>query len=79
VLTTIALGGGAGNTQYDSARDILCHRGIGQNELAESIQTKTSNRFVTSTRLQWKHGLNIDSGASVGIRGLRGECKIGGL
>lgn len=61
-VTTIALGGGAGNTQYDSVLEHIFVTVHGQNELAEIDPTK--DQLIASYPLaacSEPHGLLIDS------------------
>ena len=62
VVTTIALGGGAGNTQYDSVSERIFVTVHGQNELAEIDPTKDQviGRYPLPG-CNGSHGLNIDS------------------
>lgn len=61
-LTTIALGGGAGNTQYDSVSEHIFVTVHGQNQLAEIDPTKDEvvARYALSGCSE-PHGLLIDS------------------
>jgi len=61
-LTTITLGGGAGNTQYDSVSEHILVTVHGQNQLAEidPITDKVIERFPI-TGCSEPHGLLIDS------------------
>src|SRR6266545_7246269 len=61
-LTTIALGGGAGNTQYDSISEHIFVTVHGQNNLAEIDPTKDQviGRYPLPG-CNGSHGLNIDS------------------
>src|SRR5438552_3166022 len=62
VVTTIALGGGAGNTQYDSVSEHIFVTVHGQNELAEIDRNKDQviGRYPLPG-CSGSHGLNIDS------------------
>ncbi len=61
-LTTIALGGGAGNTQYDSVSEHIFVTVHGQNELAEIDPTKdqVTGRYPLPG-CSGSHGLQIDT------------------
>ena len=61
-LTTIPLGGGAGNTRYDSASDRIFVTVDGRNELAEidPHSDQVTERFPL-TGCKGSHGLLIDS------------------
>lgn len=61
-MTTIALGGGAGNTQYDSVSEHIFVTVRGQNQLAEIDPTKDQvvARYALS-QCSEPHGLLIDS------------------
>src|SRR2546427_2691514 len=62
VVTTIALGGGAGNTQYDSVSEHIFVTVHGQNELAEIDPSKDQviGRYPLPG-CNGSHGLNIDN------------------
>src|SRR6266545_2352300 len=76
-LTTIALGGGAGNTQYDSVSEHIFVTVHGQNQLAEIDPTK--DEVVARYALPGcsePHGLLIDSEHRLGFVACEENAKL---
>jgi YVTN family beta-propeller protein len=76
-LTTIALGGGAGNTQYDSASEHIFVTVHGQNQLAEIDPTKDQliARYAIAGCSE-PHGLLIDSEHRVAFIACEENAKL---
>jgi DNA-binding beta-propeller fold protein YncE len=76
-VTTIALGGGAGNTQYDSVSEHIFVTVHGQNELAEIDPSKDQviGRYPL-TGCSESHGLLIDSEHRLAFVACEGNAKL---
>ena len=76
-LTTISLGGGAGNTQYDSASEHIFVTVHGQNELAEIDPSKDQviGRYPLPGCSE-SHGLLIDSEQRLAFVACEGNAKL---
>src|ERR1700730_5403982 len=76
-VTTIALGGGAGNTQYDSVSEHIFVTVHGQNELAEIDPTKDQviARYPLSG-CSGSHGLYIDGEHRLAFVACEGNAKL---
>jgi YVTN family beta-propeller protein len=77
VVTTISLGGGAGNTQYDPVSAHVFVTVHGQNELAEIDPTndKVIGRYALPG-CSGSHGLNIDSEHSLAFVACEENAKL---
>jgi len=80
VVTTIALGGGAGNTQYDSVSEHIFVTVHGRNELAEIDPTKDQvSGHYPLPGCSGSHGLSMDSEHRLAFVACEENAKLAGF